>query len=478
MKSCVFQEDAICSGGDSRLTEENLVVVRRLVRRSHPVGFLAGCYDEALTITDASSFFLQNLGYESFADLAEHTGFSLKRLVYGENRSFLEPDRFPQIQGAGDGQLLTRDGVPLYTRLYKQDTVDGKGSPIWVMTAQIDWTRQNLYLVNNVIQSGLWYIDCDEQGQETDIVYSHEFRRMMGYHDILDFPNRLTSWSGLIHPEDRDRTVKMLKDAMADSTGTIRYDTEYRMRLADGTYQWFRDSGEASRRMNGTVRRMVGIFVNIDQKKRAEIQAKKSEAFHRAYTESNLCEYYVDLQTGRVESLKLEHSMLAELEPGQSWDALAQAYREQFVSPKDRERVAQFFDRAHMSAVLRDGSTENNLECRIFLQGKERWVRNMVMPGETDASARYALVILRDITEARKGELRARELVQQNRAMNLLIEGMVKLVDRFALCDLEADSYIFYGMQSGSVYPSKGAYHVLTELIGQRFQSVSQEKTL
>lgn len=478
MKSCVFQEDAICSGGDSRLTEENLVVVRRLVRRSHPVGFLAGCYDEALTITDASSFFLQNLGYESFADLAEHTGFSLKRLVYGENRSFLEPDRFPQIQGAGDGQLLTRDGVPLYTRLYKQDTVDGKGSPIWVMTAQIDWTRQNLYLVNNVIQSGLWYIDCDEQGQETDIVYSHEFRRMMGYHDILDFPNRLTSWSGLIHPEDRDRTVKMLKDAMADSTGTIRYDTEYRMRLADGTYQWFRDSGEASRRMNGTVRRMVGIFVNIDQKKRAEIQAKKSEAFHRAYTESNLCEYYVDLQTGRVESLKLEHSMLAELEPGQSWDALAQAYREQFVSPKDRERVAQFFDRAHMSAVLRDGSTENNLECRIFLQGKERWVRNMVMPGETDASARYALVILRDITEARKGELRARELVQQNRAMNLLIEGMVKLVDRFALCDLEADSYIFCGMQSGSVYPSKGAYHVLTELIGQRFQSVSQEKTL
>ena len=70
--------------------------------------------------------------------------------------------------------------------------------------------------------------------------------------------------------------------------------------------------------MNGTVRRMVGIFVNIDQKKRAEIQAKKSEAFHRAYTESNLCEYYVDLQTGRVESLKPEHSMLAELEPGQS----------------------------------------------------------------------------------------------------------------------------------------------------------------
>ncbi len=89
MKSCVFQEDAICSGGDSRLTEENLVVVRRLVRRSHPVGFLAGCYDEALTITDASSFFLQNLGYESFADLAEHTGSSLKRLVYGKTVPFL-----------------------------------------------------------------------------------------------------------------------------------------------------------------------------------------------------------------------------------------------------------------------------------------------------------------------------------------------------------------------------------------------------
>ena len=37
--------------------------------------------------------------------------------------------------------------------------------------------------------------------------FSHEFRKMLGYHDILDFPNRYETLVETIHPDDRDRVV-------------------------------------------------------------------------------------------------------------------------------------------------------------------------------------------------------------------------------------------------------------------------------
>ena len=409
MESSVYQQDEIYSVTGIGLSEASMEVIHHTIRRSHPVGFAAGRYDAALTITHVSDFFLRNLGYSGYPEFLQATGGSLKKLVYGENRSFLEEGRWQRIQGAGDGQLLTRDGMPVYARLLKQDSVDAAGVPIWIMSAQIDWTRQNLYLVNKTIQSGLWYIDCDENGAESSVVYSHEFREMLGYHDILDFPNRLRSWAELIHPEDAPRVLRELGEVIADRSGQKKFDVEYRMKLRGGSYQWFRDKADTSRRLNGTVRRLVGVFINIDQEKKAEEQARKSEAFHRAFTEANICEYYVDLKKDRFESMKEHATALTPYEGCQRWDALVKAYLEQFILEEDRAAVAALFDRRKIAKKLAEGKTsELMLECRVRQNGEERWVRNVVMPGETGAAPRYAIVFIRDITEAKRQELQSR----------------------------------------------------------------------
>ena len=287
MENTVFREDRFCSFGPSQLNADCFAAAERALRASQPVGFVVGCYDDALTVTDVSEYFLENLGY-TYEEFMQATGGSLRPLFYGENQSFLAPDRWPGIQGAGDGRLLTKDGLPLYARLYKDDAVDAAGRPVWVLAAKVDWTQQNLSLVNSVIQSGLWYIDYDEKGRQTGMVYSHEFRVMLGYHDVLDFPNEISSWEKLIHPADRARVLAALHAAAADETGTVKYDVEYRMKMPDGSYQWFRDSAEASRRLNGTARRMVGIFVNVDKRKRAEAVAEQaSSALKDAYDAAN-----------------------------------------------------------------------------------------------------------------------------------------------------------------------------------------------
>ena len=80
------------------------------------------------------------------------------------------------------------------------------GRQIWVMSVQVNWDHVNLTLLNEAIYSGFWYFDCDENSEIVNANWSHEFRKMLGYHDTLDFPNKLESWSDLLHPQDKERS--------------------------------------------------------------------------------------------------------------------------------------------------------------------------------------------------------------------------------------------------------------------------------
>ena len=60
-----------------------------------------------------------------------------------------------------------------------------------VMSVQVNWDHVNLTLLNEAICSGFWYFDCDENSEIVNANWSHEFRKMLGYHDTLDFSNKL-----------------------------------------------------------------------------------------------------------------------------------------------------------------------------------------------------------------------------------------------------------------------------------------------
>ena len=90
-------------------------------------------------------------------------------MFYGENRSFLEVERFKKIQGEGEGRILTKNGVPLYVRLMKQDTEDERGEQLWIMSVQIDWMQQNLHLISEAMQAAYWYLDIAPDGSESNV---------------------------------------------------------------------------------------------------------------------------------------------------------------------------------------------------------------------------------------------------------------------------------------------------------------------
>ena len=48
----------------------------------------------------------------------------------------------------------------------------------------------------------------------------------------------------------------------------------------------------------------------------------------------------------------------------------------------DKKAVSAFYDRDYIAERLKGLETELSLECRITLNGEERWVRNVIIRGE------------------------------------------------------------------------------------------------
>ena len=467
-KNCY--EDGIHSSDMAKLGNSALQAMQKTIQFNGGVGTITGYFDAELSILSVSDLLLHNLGY-SYASLMQQTGGSLKRLFYGENVSFLENERFRQIHGEGEGQILTADGSPVCVRLYKENTADADGTPLWVISVHMDWDFENLALVNQSIGSALWYFDCDENGEIISVNWSHAYRRLLGYHDALDFPNQLDAWANLLHPEDKDRVLALLRKAIADKTNQTKYTIEYRLKMRDGQYRWFRTSAEIVRRLNGSAHRIAGIISNIDAEKRNLMQAQRAAAFHRAFTNANLCEYYVNLDKNTFDTFKVEPSLLTAFEQSETWDELVQFFVDNYVIEPDKKAVTEFYNRAYIAEKLKGLESELCQECRIVLNGEERWVRNVVMRGEMEDSE-YAMIFLRDITEAKAETARRTQMASDNAAKEQLIQSMVRLVDHFAVWDLKNDSYILYNINERTPYKPSGAFRELCGSVLQRYKTL------
>ena len=464
-------EDKIYSLGEAVTgqTQAMSQAVQKTLENNGGVGIMTGSYDQNLSILSVNNLLLHSTGY-TFDTFMEQTKGSLRNFFY-DGEDILERDHFLQLHGTGEAQILAADGTVKNVRLCKEDATDEAGRQIWVMSVQVNWDHVNLTLLNEAICSGFWYFDCDENSEIVNANWSHEFRKMLGYHDTLDFPNKLESWSDLLHPQDKERVMVQLQAAIKDKTNQIKYQVEYRMRMKDNQYQWFRASAEVIRRLDGSASRIAGIFINIDGEKKEIMQAQKSAAFHRAFTKADLCEYYVNLEANTFDTFKVEPSLMTVFEQSHTWDELIRHFVDSYVVETDKKAVSSFYDRGYIAERLKGLETELALECRITLNGEERWVRNVVIRGEIEDSE-YAMIFLRDITEAKVESARHLQMAADNASMEQLIQSIVRLVYRFVVCDLENDRYEFYNLNGQMIYKPLGFYHDFQMQVLEKYKTL------
>ncbi len=131
--------------------------------------------------------------------------------------------------------------------------------------AEVRDRDERFRLVGRATNDAVWDWDL-----RTDVVTWYEnFARLFGY-SFPDDRTPLSWWSETLHPDDRERVVDGIHDAI--EFGEETWEDEYRFRCADGSYAQVLDRGLVLRDSDGRPLRMIGAMMDITE--RREMQAR------------------------------------------------------------------------------------------------------------------------------------------------------------------------------------------------------------
>lgn len=249
--------------GYGKISDKTKRAMERVSAENHAAGTMVGYYDKALTILAASDDLLNSLGY-TYQDFLAFTGGSLRRLLREENAVTVTPQKWKAIH-SGETSFVTGRGSLVPVWLCKTDNIDAEGIPVWVLSARVDAELEHLSQVSEAIGVGSWSMDCSAEGNITQVCWSHALRRILGYEDVLDFPNDLKTLISVLHPADRDAVLGRLMTAIWDRNDQLQIGVKCRlMRKKDG-WGWFHVAAEISRRPDGTASSVTGVLIDIDE---------------------------------------------------------------------------------------------------------------------------------------------------------------------------------------------------------------------
>ncbi|MBL6752001.1 MAG: EAL domain-containing protein [Nevskia sp.] len=256
----------------------------------------------------------------------------------------------------------------------------------------------------------LWM--ADPAGGLTEV--SAAFKRIAG----LDPERALASnWIELVRPDFRERTLASWRQALA--TG-VTYDAEFPVRVADGSYRFFRAQAAALRNPGGRIREWVGTLTDIDAQKRAEDALQASE---------QKLESILDSMTEVVWSLSASTGRLTYLGPAVE-ELTGVAAAELMRNPGLWGRLVHPADRAIADPRLEKLRTAGALDVEYRIvrpDGEERWVQSR---GKAiyDGAGRLVRMdgIVKDITRRKAQEQR---LVRLNR-VHAVLSGINALIVR------------------------------------------------
>ena len=167
--------------------------------------------------------------------------------------------------------VLTPHGEQRWLLVNSEPLRDAIGSVTGAVTCFVDVTEQRnqrilLQLALKAADIGTWQwrVDNDER------VWSDASCAMLGY-TVEEFRPLLPTWRERIHPEDRPRLNAVLNAHLLDQS--LPYRCEVRVRHREGHWVWVHILGTVVELdPSGKMCRMVGVQINISDRKRQELQ--------------------------------------------------------------------------------------------------------------------------------------------------------------------------------------------------------------
>jgi PAS domain S-box-containing protein len=223
----------------------------------------------------------------------EYTGLSSEESSGWGWQTAYHPEDLPRVMekwrallAAGEGggvqaRLRRHDGVFRWFQFRSEPLRDETGKIVRWYGANVDIeelkqadealraSARALNLIINTIPMLAW---------STDPTGSVEFlnKRWLEFTGLSAEEASGFGWSVAIHPDDRSGLLEYWQAALASGTNV---DVEARMRRFDGQYRWFLIRASPLRDESGKIVKWYGTSVDIEDRKRADEELRRSEAF-------------------------------------------------------------------------------------------------------------------------------------------------------------------------------------------------------
>lgn len=153
--------------------------------------------------------------------------------------------------------------------------------------------REEMQNIQEVLSSGRWDMDFNEDESVSKITFSTPFKKMLGYSENDDFPATIKSIKTLISEDDLEYINKAFVNVIKDSTGKKNLDITIKVRTKKQGIKWFRAAGRLSRRNDGSPKHFIGLLLDVDAHTRLfndlSALAKVYLTMHTIDLETNTC---------------------------------------------------------------------------------------------------------------------------------------------------------------------------------------------
>ena len=259
-------------------------------------------------------------------------------------------------------------------------------------TRQIAAVEQRLGYVMTSVAAVVFA--CEAKGNFRNTFVSQNIERQLGYaaQAYIDNPE---FWREHLHPDDYPHAYDAMRRALADGRATY----EYRFRLPDGSYRWFRDDYTLMRDVDGKPLEIVGSCVDIHDQRVAEHAAQSAaDDIHRLIETANAPIFGKD----REHRINVWNACAERITGYARNEALGRNLSE-FAVDGRRDAIAEVFESAMQ------GRDTANFE--FSLRAKDGRVVHLLLSASPRRDADGAIVgvvgVGQDITEHREAQRRS-----------------------------------------------------------------------
>jgi PAS domain S-box-containing protein len=240
--------------------------------------------DEQLITTFVNEKMSEMLGY----DPHEMIGMYAFNFMDEEGKALASKRlerRVQGIKGSYEHKYLRKDGSPVWTIANVTPLKDSEGKfagSIGLLTditehkhldEMLRQTSERLDMAQRASGAGTW----DWNILTSHLIWSSELFDLFGL-DPQKSAASFEAWNSVMHPEDREIANFRIDQALREHTNL---DSEYRIMMPDGQIRWINALGRGTYDDRDRPVRMIGICIDITDRKRTEEALRDSEERYR-----------------------------------------------------------------------------------------------------------------------------------------------------------------------------------------------------